>query len=255
MIKFDKKLLKGKPIERLDEYYFRVNPNTDEIELTPFAEDKIAKAMKSFYGNALKKLSLAADDMTYLTKSKDIKQVKNEEATKKLEELYEVQYAKEYPLITEELERLEQEYKESHPDEFEEIEVLDSSTYYDEDTNDYKSSGGNLYELTCTSIKEAAIGYQTASEFLKDNPLDKSAAPMKKMKVAIDRKDWENTVRQMREQILSKPEFSHLPKDIFKPVVYKEDYSYSINWRATGKESSDATMLTDAANAYLESMM
>ena len=253
MIKFDERVLQGKNIEELDERYFRLDGN-DEIKLTPFAEDKIAKAMKDYYGSVLKKLSLAAGDLTYLTQSKDIKDVKDEEASQKLKEEYESRFSKEYPLIEEELEKLKKEYQDSHRDEFVETEILDGGTYLDEDGK-YKSSGGNLYGLSCTSIKDAAIGYQTASQYLKDNPVDKDSAPIKIIMVAKDKKAWENAIQEMRKEILNRPEFSSLPKDIFKPIVTKQDYSYSINWRKTKEEAEDDSMITNAANTYIENML
>lgn len=256
MIRFNKDLLKGKPIQRLDEFYFKQDVDTDEIVLTEFAEDKIAKAMKEFYGKQLKELSLKANDMTYLTKSKDVKYVKDEEASEKLNEVYAVQYGKLLDELKEELEKQENEYKDTHKDEFEEVLVIDNATYQDEDGN-YKSTGGNLYELKCNSIKEAAIGYNTASIFLKENPVDKANVPTKTQLVAKDRKAWGAKLEEIRQNILTQPKFSSMPKDIFNPVVMKAEpeYTYSINWRATQKETEDPEMLEEAANAYIASLM
>ena len=255
MIRFNPVLLKGKSIERLDEWYFRQNPTTDEIELTPFAEDKIVKAMKDFYGAELKRLSLAANDMTYLSKSSKEKEVKDKEASSKLKDVYEVKYGTIKAKLDEDLKHMQQEYKDSHKDEFALVEVLESASYFDGE--DYKSSGGNLYELKCTSIKEAAIGYQTASEFLKDNPIDKSNAPTRMELQAKDRKAWVAEIEKMRQTLLTKPEYKDLPKDIFNPVVMKPEpeYIYSINWRVTQNEMSDPEMLTEAANVYIASMI
>ena len=257
MIRFNKDLLKGKPIQRLDEFYFKQDVDTDEIVLTEFAEDKIAKAMKEFYGKQLKELSLKANDMTYLTRSKDTKLVKDEESSIKKSEIYAVEHGKLIDEVKEEFERQVEEYKNDkrNEDEFMPVEVIDSASYFDGE--DYVSTGGNLYELKCNSIKEAAIGYNTASIFLKENPVDKANVPTKTQLVAKDRKAWSAKLEEIRQNILTQPKFSGMPKDIFNPVVMKAEpeYTYSINWRATQKEIEDPEMLEDAANAYIASLM
>lgn len=243
-MKFNHKLLKGKTIDELDERFFRLDGN-DEIILTPYAENKILTQMKDFYGKQLKNLSIKANDTRYVTKIV-FKEVEDKQASYLIKQEYQYEYGP----IYEELEKLKQEYRDTHPDEFELVEITDPATYKDEYGN-YVSVGGNLYHLKVSSIDEAAIGYATASQLLND--VDKSSFPTKKEYTAKDRTKWIQECKVMQEKVLEKhPE---APKDLFNVKIMKEDYDCRINGAKTKDLSVDESILEDVANEYVKTMM
>lgn len=248
MIKFDAKLLEGRTIEQLDERFFRLNQQ-DEIVLTPFAEDKIAKAMKAFYGKKLKELSLANNNLQFLSQSKDMKAIKDDQATEQLAE----EYARKYADLNAEYEKMQADYKRSHDSEFEWVDVVDPASVKDDDGK-YVSEGGSLYGLTCTNLQEAAIGYQTASAYLKANN-DSSSFPTIRQYQAKDMNKWKAELAKMRETLLAK--YPDVPRDVFSPIVYmpNNDYTYTINWHATQKLAADDSLMSEAADEYIRTML
>ena len=246
MIKFDEKLLQGKSIDKLDERYFRID-NNDDIKLTEFAENKIVKAMQNFYSKKLKELSIAANNTEYVSKI-ELKKVKDDAATAEINEKYE----KEYKHIYEEFDKMQEEYKASHPDEFDWVKIVDPGNYVDEDGN-YKNAGGNLYNLTCTSIKEAAEGYATATMYLKDND-DTSSFPTVKQYKALDVTKWKLERENMKKKLLEK--YPNIPDDLFVDAkATKEEYTCRINGAQTKKLTPNDEMLKDAANEYIRTML
>lgn len=221
--------LKG---ENIDPKYFSKSDNG--YKATPLLKYIIARDAKKFFRKKIEEL----DDGTYLVikLDKPTKVIFDNEANEKEKEKYQQEFEK--------IDKIYDEYKESHLNEFNEIFPID----YGENE---ESQFTQLYEPNISyTLQEAIIGYNTASEMEKkygSKSDNYDRIPRKKPYYRV-KKEFEEQHRQMKESWY--PEVGLPDPKIFKKQI--EIPNIIFKWQVGKKLGTDEKLVSDFSMGLIE---